>query len=386
MGEIYRAIRKLKRRKAPGPDDIPTELLKELKEDNVKEIQKLFKQWWEHENIDTEELKARVALIYKKGDTNKFDNYRPISLLNTLYKIFAAIVQKRIANNLDKHLQKTQFGFRADKATGDAIHLIRRVMEFGESTKNNLYLVLLDWEKAFDKVDRNQLFNSMKRMGVNQKLIDITKSLYRETVFCVELDGYTSDWLPQNTGIRQGCPLSPYLFLIVMTTLFHDVHQKCDHRLKRNRVPGADFDEVTYADDTICISRCIATMNNFIKGIEEEGIKYGMKLNKTKCELLTNNPNARIIFPDGNLVKKHKSATYLGCELGLRTTSREEISKRFAASMAIMKKLDLFWRHSDCPIHIKVYTADAELRSKLLYGLESAQLIQSVLKNWRHSN
>ena len=219
----------------------------------------------------------------------------------------------------------------------DAIHLIRRVLEFGEGTQNKLYLVLLDWEKAFDKADRAQLFNSMKRMGVDQKLIDITKSLYRETVFCVELDGYTSDWLPQNTGIRQGCPLSPYLFLIVMTTLFHDVHQKLDHKLRRHRVPGADFDEVTYADDTICITRSIETMNDFIKSIEEEGIKYGMKLNKTKCELITNNPNARIIFPDKSLVKKHRTATYLGCEIGIKTTNREEISKRFAASMAIMK-------------------------------------------------
>ena len=221
----------------------------------------------------------------------------------------------------------------------DAIHLIRRVLEFGESTQNKLYPVLLDWEKAFDKVDRTQLFNSMKRMGVDQKLIDITKSLYRETVFCVELDGYTSDWLPQNTGIRQGCPLSPYLFLIVMTTLFYDVHQKLDHKLRRHRVPGADFDEVTYADDTICITRSIETMNDFIKSIEEEGIKYGMKLNKTKCELITNNPNARIIFPDNSLVKKHRTATYLGCEIGIKTTNREEISKRFAASMAIMTKI-----------------------------------------------
>jgi len=217
-------------------------------------------------------------------------------------------------------------------------------------------------------------------MGVDQKLIDITKSIYRETVFCVELDGYTSEWLPQNTGIRQGCPLSPYLFLIVMTTLFHDVHQKLDHKLSRKRVPGADFDEVTYADDTICITRSISTMNDFIKQIEDEGIKYGMRLNKTKCELLTNSTNARIVFPDNSPVKKHRSATYLGCEIGIRTTTREEISKRFAATMAIMKKLDLFWRHSNCPVHIKVYTADAVLRSKLLYGLESAQLIPSVLK------
>ena len=66
--------------------------------------------------------------------------------------------------------------------------------------------------------------------------------------------------------------------------------------------------------------------------------------------------------------------------MGFKITSREEISKRFAATMAIMKKLDLFWRYSDCPIHIKVYTADAVPRSRLLYGVESAQLVPSVLK------
>ena len=53
-------------------------------------------------NIETEEFKARVVLIYKKGDTNKFENYRPISLRNTLYKVFATILQKRIAEKLDK--------------------------------------------------------------------------------------------------------------------------------------------------------------------------------------------------------------------------------------------------------------------------------------------
>jgi hypothetical protein len=121
-------------------------------------------------------------------------------------------------------------------------------------------------------------------------------------------------------------------------------------------------------------------MNDFIKTIEEEGIKYGMQLNKNKCELLTNNPDARVAFPDNSLDKKHQSATYLGCELGIKTTTREKISKIFAATMAIMKKLDLFWRHSDCPIYIKVYTADAVLRSKLLYGFESAQVVPSVLK------
>ena len=119
-------------------------------------------------------------------------------------------------------------------------------------------------------------------MGVDHKIIKLAKSLYRETHLCVEIDGYTSDWLPQSTGIRQGCPVSPYLFLIVMTTMFFDVHKTMDRKLERHRVPGADFDEVAYADDTICISRDITAMNKFIDTIEKEGIKYGMKLNKKK--------------------------------------------------------------------------------------------------------
>lgn len=78
--------------------------------------------------------------------------------------------------------------------------------------------------------------------------------------------------------------------------------------------------------------------------------------------------------------KKVRKATYLGCDLGFKTTSREELSKRIAATMVIMKKLDIFWRHSDCSTAIKIYTAEAVLRAKLLYGLESAQLIPSVAK------
>ena len=74
---------------------------------NLAQIVYIIGKWWEGEDIPEEELRARVVLIYKKGDTNKFENYRPISLLNTMYKIIAAILQRRISNVLDRHLQKT---------------------------------------------------------------------------------------------------------------------------------------------------------------------------------------------------------------------------------------------------------------------------------------
>ena len=157
-------------------------------------------------------------------------------------------------------------------------------------------------------------------------------------------------------------------------------HTQLNQELERQRVPGAEFDEVTYADDTICIATQTETMNKFIQIIETEGRRYGMKLNKGKCELITTTPHANIHFEDGTKIKKVSKATYLGCELGLKTTCREELNKRIATTMITMKKLDLFWRHSDCPTAIKIYTAEAVLRAKLLYGLESTQLIPSVAR------
>ena len=130
---------------------------------------------------------------------------------------------------------------------------MRRIAEFGIGTYNKLHLVLLDWEKAFDKVDRNKMFEALERFKVNKKYINIIKSLYKNTQFKVEIEGDSSKWLKQETGIRQGCPLSPYLFLIIMTVLFHDVHsdEKLKKKLEKDQIIGALFHEILYADDTI---------------------------------------------------------------------------------------------------------------------------------------
>ena len=385
LWEIKAIIKRLKRRKAAGPDEIPVELLKELGEEGLWEIRNVLNEWWNAEEIPEEQLRARVVLIYKKGDTSKFENYRPISLLSTLYKLFAAILQRRIAAKLDKHLQKTQFGFRRNKGTADAVYLVRRIAEFGEkTTKRNdpdpLIMVLLDWEKAFDKVDREGMFLSMERLGVDDKLIRMVKLLYKETFFNIEIDGERSSWKEQLTGIRQGCPLSPYLFLIVMTAIFNDVHTKLGAGMAKGRVPGADFDEVMYADDTICISTDTRWMNKMLAEIEMTGRIYGLKLNKNKCEVMKKNTEANVHFGDGTKVPSKEEVVYLGCTMNQQTDYNKEIGKRIQTCMATLKKLDIFWLHSDCPARVKVITLDAVIRAKLLYGMESAKLGETELK------
>ena len=180
-------------------------------------------------------------------------------------------------------------------------------MDSGERSGKNILLVLLDWEKAFDKVTRQAISHSLKRLNVPPKMHNVVMPLYQKPKFKVQIDGSESQMYEQETGIRQGCPLSPYLFLLIMTTMFHDIHSR--HALQcsliKNKIQGACFDEVLYADDTICISEDTRTMNKLLAAIEEERQKYGLKLNKSKCEaLITGNDTADIQFANGEKLKK----------------------------------------------------------------------------------
>ena len=109
-------------------------------------------------------------------------------------------------------------------------------------------------------------------------MIKVVKAMYRSPQFYVSMSGAESQTKTQKTGIRQCCPL--YLFTILMTALFRDIHDTDRAKTKQQRVTGTDHDQVVYADDTICIAQTTAAMNRLLDLIKTDGNKYGLKLNK----------------------------------------------------------------------------------------------------------
>ena len=132
-----------------------------------------------------------------------------------------------------------------------------------------------------------------------------------------------------------------------MTALYCDVHRDDLPGTQRQRMPGQSQDEVLYADDTICVTQTAAAMNRLLRAIETEGLRYGLNLNKSKCECLAFGTNPRIRFVDGTRLQAQAEVQYLGCKLNDHSDYGIEISKRISAVMTTLNRLHMFFTQSD---------------------------------------
>ena len=305
------------------------ELIKWLGHQNRALLLKTVNEWWKAEEAPEELYYAKVATIYKKEETNKAENYRPISLLSGFYKIYMMLIRKRIQDEVEDLVSKAQYGFRPAKSTAHAIYIIRRLQDYAEKTGGPLYMTLLDWEKAFDKVDHDTLGYALDRMGIDQKIINTLRDGYDKASFYVEDDFGKSENKKQNSGIRQGCPLSPYLFVMVMTCIEADVLAQLSTETKKHRLENIDFDMVFYADDTIVFSQTQEGIEEILGRIQRVSGKYGLKLNQDKCVNMNMNANGSQKL--GTQAEDHKmkevgAAMYLGNKLNKRASVKEEIN------------------------------------------------------------
>ena len=380
LKELRAALKKAKRNKEPGPDGVRMELLKWLSEENLKALLGTINQWWENKKAPPQLYFARIATIYKKGDTDKAGNYRPISLLSSFYKVYMTLIRERIQAGIEQLVSKTQYGFRPAKSTSHAIFLIKRIQEFAESTGNPLYMTLLDWEKAFDKVDHRCLCKALERFDVHPEVIEALQDGYENATFYVRDQFGKSEARRQEAGIRQGCPLSPYLFVLVMACVDFDIQQSLTTEITDNRIPGTDFDMVYYADDTIIVSRSLEACNQLIELTEAFSEQYGLKLNKSKCVNMNMNADGEQAFASGEAIKTEKEAMYLGNQLNYKADPQAEVTQKLQEVQRTLFRMQDYWKAAEASPKWKVLIFEAVLKSKLLYGLETSQLTNKCIK------
>jgi hypothetical protein len=219
--EIVGMLSLLKNRKACGEDGIPNEFLKMGGPSMVEAICLLFNWVRVHESIPSSWGKSILAILYKKGDATDLGNYRGISLISNVAKLFTKVLDKRIRKFLNEKnfLAEEQGGFRSGRDTVSQAYLISTTLLNRRLEGKRTYCFFLDLKKAFDTVWRDGLWCKLWDCGIKGKAWRVIRDIYGHTESSVLVDGELSRWFSIAKGVRQGCCLSPLLFNIFVNDL-----------------------------------------------------------------------------------------------------------------------------------------------------------------------
>ena len=209
-------------------------------------------------------------------------------------------------------------------------------------------------------------------------MLRLVTHMYAHPKFRITTEGISSRYRRQESGIRQGCLLSPFLLILLTGALFHDLKSKLNTPKQLEPIKGIRYAEVLYADDTLTFGTHTQSINIFLHAIPRESLYYNLNLNYDKCiNLALHQKQSSVKYLDGTLVPRKHEAIYLGTVLSDSVNNQREVLNRLAAAMATCNRLKIFWDKARTTIKWKICVFDSILKSKVLYGLECIELTTS---------
>ena len=223
--EVKNAVRRMKKGKAVGPDELPVEVWKCMGEMGIKFLTRLFYRLLMGERMPEEWRRSVVIPIYKnKGDAQCCGNYREIKLMSHTMKIWKSIIETRLRDRVE--ISKQRYGFIPGMETTDAMFALRMLMEkYGEGQRE-LHCVFVDLEKAYDRVPREELWYCMGKSGIVEKYVQLVQDIYEGSETVVRCAVGATESFKIKVGLQQGSPLSPFLFAMIMDRLRDEVRRK----------------------------------------------------------------------------------------------------------------------------------------------------------------
>ena len=281
--ELNETMLTFKTGKTPGNDGLPYEFYKTFWEVIIDPLFECYEEAIRIGQLSSSQMQAVVTLIEKKGkDRSLIKNWRPISLLNFDYKLLSKTISRRVQDVLPVLVHKNQTGFIKGRYIGDSIRVLQDIMEY--TLANNLggLLLFVDFEKAFDSIEWQFIWKALHKYNFGNYLINVIKLLYNNPESCIMNQGFSTRYFKLHRGVRQGDPLSPYLFILAVELLA--VKLRDDLSVKGFRICGEEIKLTLYADDMTIILQDTKSAQLAIKILREFEKDSGLKINLEKCE------------------------------------------------------------------------------------------------------
>ena len=280
-----------------------------------------------------------ITPIYKKGDREKANNYRPVCSLSPLSKIIEKVINNRMVEYLDKYriLSKTQYGFRKNMGTENALLNYIDFLQKKLNEKDEAISVFIDLSKAFDVIDHKILAMKLEYYGFRGKFLDFLLSFIKDRKYFVNVNGTNSETKTVNIGVPQGSTLGPLLFLLYINDM-----ACCSKILELSQF--ADDSTITYSSKKLETARTTIE-SEFLKIVEWlSANKLIINLDKTHLMVFTNKKRLEPISINvkGQIVNEITETKFLGVILDNKLSWNAHIkyiSKKISKSLSILKML-----------------------------------------------
>ena len=300
--EVTKALNGVKTNKAAGYDGIPGDFYRVLQKELSNIIVYMFNKFFDGACFPLEWSKSLIVPIPKKGDLSKVENYKGITLLPILSKVFTQILKERLLKWCESKnlICQEQAGFRRNYSTIDNVFVLDTVIrKYLRKRGGRFYCAFVDLTKAFDSVNHKALWKKLQSYHISTKMLNILMSVYENVQSAVLSSIGVSSFFRCEVGVRQGCILSPILFSIFIND-FPDAFQD----ISKISLITKEINTLLFADDIVLFSESKIGLQKQLNILESYCDTWSLKVNLDKSKI--------IVFRNGGPLKNYEKWNFKG--------------------------------------------------------------------------